>query len=69
MADITESVFNGTDSIEKEHLLMQNKDKRMTEMACSSEKAERCAPSSTVLCLKTLRHRGERVGKLKRCEL
>lgn len=41
MADITEVMFvNGIGSVEREHLLMQEKEERMTEIACSSRKAE-----------------------------
>lgn len=44
MADITEGMSNGIDSVERvhlrPHLLMQKKEERMTGMACSSGKAE-----------------------------
>ena len=59
MADITESMFNGIDSVGRQHLWMQKTEERMTEMACSSRKAELCGPGSTVLCLNILRQRGE----------
>lgn len=40
MADITENMFNGIESVEREHLLMQKKEERMTELGYSFRKVE-----------------------------